>query len=178
MIQVIGITGYARSGKDTLANILVSDHDFVKLSLAEPLKQVCKIIFSFTIEQLYGNLKDTVDPRWGFSPRYAMQHLGTELVKNFFGEDIWVKNLKDRINTFIELGYTKFVISDVRFADEIRILQKSFDIEIWKIVRFKKDEENLHISEQVEKLYFDKVINNINDYKHLKSEAKSLVSKL
>ena len=37
-MKIIGITGRARSGKDTLAEFLVSDHGFVKLSFAAPIR--------------------------------------------------------------------------------------------------------------------------------------------
>ena len=37
-MKIIGITGRARSGKDTLAEFPVSDHGFVKLSFAAPIR--------------------------------------------------------------------------------------------------------------------------------------------
>ena len=39
---LIGLTGLARAGKDSVADILVRDHDFRKMSFAAPLKRMVK----------------------------------------------------------------------------------------------------------------------------------------
>jgi hypothetical protein len=53
-MNIIGILGEAGSGKDTAAEILVRDHGFVKVALADPLKRICKEVFDFTDDQLWG----------------------------------------------------------------------------------------------------------------------------
>lgn len=52
--MIIGITGYAGSGKSTVAGILAREHDFVEVSLADPLKRYCSEVFQFTDAQLWG----------------------------------------------------------------------------------------------------------------------------
>lgn len=52
--MIIGISGGAGAGKDTFADILVKNHMFVKVSLADPLKRICRDVFEFSIEQLWG----------------------------------------------------------------------------------------------------------------------------
>jgi len=52
--MIIGISGLSNSGKDTLAGFLVQDHGFTVLSLADPLKRICRDIFEFTDDQLWG----------------------------------------------------------------------------------------------------------------------------
>jgi hypothetical protein len=61
--MIIGINGKARSGKDTVADFLVPNH-MVKVSFADPLKRVCMDLYSFSIEQLWGDLKEKPDPRY------------------------------------------------------------------------------------------------------------------
>jgi hypothetical protein len=51
---IIGLAGRAGSGKDTVANILVRDHGFIKIAFADALKRVCRDVFAFTEEQLWG----------------------------------------------------------------------------------------------------------------------------
>lgn len=52
--MIIGIAGRAGSGKDTVADLLVRDHRFVKIAFADPLKRICKKVFDFTDEQFWG----------------------------------------------------------------------------------------------------------------------------
>ena len=72
---LIGIIGKKYSGKDTAADYLVTNHNFTKMAFADPVKKITKELFNFNNEQLYGNLKETVDERWGISPREAFRRL-------------------------------------------------------------------------------------------------------
>jgi hypothetical protein len=53
-VNIIGITGKAGSGKDTVADILVRKHGFVKVALADPMKEFCARLFDFSVNQLWG----------------------------------------------------------------------------------------------------------------------------
>lgn len=66
--MIIGISGIAGSGKDTLADFLVKENSFVKVALADPLKRIAKEVYEFTDDQLWGpsasrNAPDTRYPR-------------------------------------------------------------------------------------------------------------------
>lgn len=52
--MIIGFCGQAGSGKDTAADLLVKNHGFAKVALADPLKRICWDVFNFTEEQLWG----------------------------------------------------------------------------------------------------------------------------
>ncbi len=52
--MLIGISGLAGSGKDTSADHLVKNHNFVKVSFADPLKRVARDIYDFSDQQLWG----------------------------------------------------------------------------------------------------------------------------
>ena len=54
MKMIIGVSGQAGSGKDTVADFLVKNHGFVKVALADPLKRACKEFYNFTEDQLWG----------------------------------------------------------------------------------------------------------------------------
>lgn len=66
---IIAVAGFAGSGKDTACDYLVDKHGFKKTSFAAPLKQMAKIAFGFTDEQLYGpsSKREEQDPRYPFS---------------------------------------------------------------------------------------------------------------
>lgn len=52
--MILGLCGLAGAGKDTVADFLVKDHGFVKVAFADPLKRICKEVFDFTDQQLWG----------------------------------------------------------------------------------------------------------------------------
>ncbi len=53
-MTIIGITGQAGSGKDTVADHLVQRHGYVKIALADPIKRLGREVFGFTDDQLWG----------------------------------------------------------------------------------------------------------------------------
>jgi len=66
--KIIAFCGLAGSGKDTACNYLV-DRGYQKMSFAAPLKQMAKIAFGFSDEQLYGpsSKREEQDTRYPFS---------------------------------------------------------------------------------------------------------------
>lgn len=129
---IIGVSGQARHGKDTIADYLVKTYGFQKFLIAEPIKEICRTIFSFNQEQLYGDLKETFDPRWNVRPRECLQFIGTELFRQQIkqllpeiGSKIWIKSLCEKLRGVISSDPAiLIVISDLRFEDECSELQK------------------------------------------------------
>jgi len=76
-MKIIGISGKAGAGKDTVAEVLV-EHGFVAVAFADEMKRICAELFGFSREQLWGasHLRNAIDPRWNLSPRSALQSLG------------------------------------------------------------------------------------------------------
>lgn len=64
--MIIGLCGQAGVGKDTVADFLVKNHGFVKVALADPLKRICREVFDFSDEQLWGpsSERNKPDPRY------------------------------------------------------------------------------------------------------------------
>ena len=130
----IGICGLAGSGKDTLADILISilgEGKAVKYSFAYPIKRIAEI-FGFTKRQFSDRtLKESIDPFWGVTPRWFAQTVGTEMFRKLFREDVWVR-LAEK---FIKSNVDKIVIvPDVRFDNEAELIQR-FDGTIFHISR-------------------------------------------
>jgi hypothetical protein len=130
----IGMIGKAGSGKDTVADYLVSDYLFNKMALADPLKTAVQVIFAVDDELLYDREKREEElPDWpGWSVRRLLQFVGTELFRTHLDPDIWVKNIvlrakKQRLS----------VISDVRFPNEIKMPRELLDHDVFfiKVVR-------------------------------------------
>ncbi len=77
--MIIGLSGKAGSGKDTVGKFLVTDCCFESMALADPMKDFCKEIFGFTDEQLRGpsSNRNAPDKRY---PRPQNRHTFPEQV--------------------------------------------------------------------------------------------------
>jgi dephospho-CoA kinase len=154
--KIIAICGLKRSGKDTVANYFVQRHNYKHVKIADPLKQVCKILFGFSDEQIESNAKDEIDKRHQITPRLAMQFFGTEIMQYKIqeilpntGRNFWINLLLDNISE----STNPIVISDMRFMHEYNAIQKKYgDNAI--IIKIKRDQHNTlqsednHCSEQ------------------------------
>lgn len=67
--RVIGVSGFAGSGKDTLADLLVKNHGFIKRSLADQMKEGLQRLMPFSREALWGpsEEREKPDKRFVFS---------------------------------------------------------------------------------------------------------------
>jgi rhodanese-related sulfurtransferase len=125
--MIIGVIGFIGSGKGTAADILVEKHGFVKLSFADAVKDATAAIFGWQRSLLEGDTEESREFReksddwWAtkfgfnhFSPRLALQLMGTEAGRDVFHKDVWVYALERKMEM-----YQNVVIADVRFPNEI-----------------------------------------------------------
>lgn len=138
---IIGVSGNKRHGKDTVASILAKRYGYSRAAFATKLKEGAKLMLGFSDEQVYGDLKEVVDERYGVTPRHALQTLGTEWGRNYINTDVWI------IATLSNLE-TKTVISDCRFLNEAEAIRKADGIVIKVIRPSKADIEDTHPSEK------------------------------
>lgn len=130
--KVIGVTGRKENGKDTLGSYLIEKHGYKRIAFADALKNACNCIFGFTDEQLYGNLKEEIDEYWKTSSRKILQFVGTDLFRDrlhelipWIGQNIWVEVVKKKILDEWKINPdTKFVVTDVRFINEIQLIKE------------------------------------------------------
>lgn len=127
---VVGLGHRARAGKDSVASVLCGSYRFTRLSFAESLKAAACEIFGWDRRHVDGELKEVVDGYWGFSPRWALQRLGTEAVRNVIGTETWVKSAMLRI---ARRG-PRVVITDVRFPNEADAIL-GLGGEVWRVDR-------------------------------------------
>lgn len=131
------ICGFQGSGKDTFANYLVSNYNFVKFSFASATKDIISTLFGWNRELLEGDtiesreFREKVDPWWSdklnipnLTPRKTLQLIGTELFRTKFHSDIWVNCVEKKILSQIQLNpNSNIIISDCRFPNEIQMLK-------------------------------------------------------
>ena len=191
--MIIGLCGAQGSGKDTVANILITEYGFVKLTFASTLKDVVAILFSWPRDLLEGLTeesrlwRETVDDFWsaklsisGFTPRKALQMIGTDLFRLHFNNDIWISIVENKIGAMLKNNPNiNIVISDCRFANEFSLIKQFPDSHIITILREKNYSINklAHSSETEWVNYnFDAILQNDNSIDELKSNIKSLLS--
>jgi hypothetical protein len=130
--MIIGLCGFINSGKGTVADILSNKHDFIKESFANSVKDAVSVIFEWDREMLEGATpesrawREQPDVWWSdkfgrpFSPRTALQIMGTEAGRNSFHQDLWIYSLLRRMHNTMD-----YVIADVRFPNEIKAIKQA-----------------------------------------------------
>ena len=142
MQKIIGIAGLIGSGKDTVATHLINNHNFTSVKFADKLKDGVSAIFEWPRDLLEGDTKEsrewreTPDPFWtkelgmDITPRYVLQKFGTE-VRDGFHIYTWTILLK---KTIVENPNTNYVIADVRFTHEDKLI-KELGGNMWRVTR-------------------------------------------
>lgn len=143
--RIIGITGKAGVGKDTLAAYLELGEGYYCYSLAQPLKRGIEEMFNLSPSIWKRENKEEVISWIGKSPRQLAQTLGTEWGRNCVAPDIWLRCLQQVIDN-LPSDAEGLVIPDVRFENEARFIRDQGGV----IVRVLRDTEevNPHVSEQ------------------------------
>lgn len=168
---LIGLTGYAGSGKDSVRDILETDHEFTGLAFAEPIRaMICELLTSNGIgsEWMYERtLKEQVIPQLGVSYRHMAQTLGTEWGRNL-QTDFWLRIAQAYMEDLSNHGHLHFVVSDVRFVNEAEWVKKQGGV-IWHIRRPDVAPVRPHASEaEIEHIEADWTINNTGSLDDLK----------
>ena len=143
--MIVGLVGLIGSGKGTVGDMLI-EQGFVQASFAEPLKDATASIFNWDRELLEGVTdasrawREKVDPWWeerlgipDFSPRLALQLMGTEVFRNHFHQDTWILSMEAKLKD------TKHdvVITDARFPNEVNMIRNLGGV----VVRVKRGED-------------------------------------
>lgn len=113
-INLIGIAGPARSGKDTVANFIIAAQGGYRYSFADPIRAMLRQIGVDMDDPYWRDRKEQVIPALGVSPRRLMQTLGTEWGREQINADLWLILAQQRLLS----NGPGMVISDVRFENE------------------------------------------------------------
>lgn len=132
--MIIGVCGLIGSGKDTIADYLVNIHEFRRESFANTLKDATAAVFGWDRDMLEGRTRSSrewreqVDPWWSkrldmptLTPRWVLQHWGTEVIRRAFHDDTWIASLENKLRKTSD----DVVISDCRFPNEISAIRQA-----------------------------------------------------
>ena len=140
--MIIGVCGLIGSGKGTVADFLVDDYGFVKVSFADALKDSVALLFNWDRKLLEGDTEESrawreqKDDFWSneldkeVTPRLVLQLFGTECMRHGFYDGIWVSLVKKKL-----LESTgNFVLPDTRFLNEMNMIRSLGGL-IWEVQR-------------------------------------------
>lgn len=118
---IIGLTGKARSGKDSAANALIQQ-GYIKMAFADPLKRAVAALTGEVLNAYHSDeLKEAVTPALGVTRRKGLQDLGTA-IRSVFGSETFVRLLQYGILRG-NPGHRYYVVSDVRYPNEAQALR-------------------------------------------------------
>jgi hypothetical protein len=151
MHKIIGVTGRAGSGKDTVHKILdeqFADYPLNRLAFADLLKDSAMASLGLKYQSANafkqsGSIRIKIgDTKFEMSGREYLQRYGAEAHREIFGKDFWIDAAFERL----QKGVT--IVTDVRFDNEAAAIHE-FGGMVWKIER-PGDEitESQHSSEQ------------------------------
>lgn len=177
--MIIGLTGYAQSGKDTVAKILVDQYGYTRIAFADKIRD-----FLYETNPMYDSIageplfvKARVD-RDGWekakqSPqiRRLLQNSGVA-ARKVFGEGFWVH---EAMKTMLEdpRPDMNYVLTDVRFFNEADMI-RAITGQIWRIKRIGVDAVNAHVSEsQMDDYPVDQIFTNNSSIEDLELMVKT-----
>jgi hypothetical protein len=155
---LIGLTGFAQAGKNTLAQLFVDKLGFGQGGFADALRGILYALNPRLPDPNWGEVgdnfgsngvvrvQDYVD-RFGWEEskkvpevRQLLQRLGTEGGRSYLGDNVWIDGLLNRA------GSARMVISDVRFENEVSAIKERGG-RVIRITRPGKGAINGHVSE-------------------------------
>ena len=174
--MLIGLTGYAQSGKDTLANILVEEYGYKRVAFADKIRELLfemdppvpmpegKIVGLQNLVEIYG--WDVA--KQNSTVRSMLQNLGVG-ARTVFGTDFWVQEairpVKDSKN---------IVVTDVRFNNEADWIKSFEGSAIWRVKRNGVQAVNSHVSEtQMDGYPVDQIFTNNGSIEDLRILLKT-----
>lgn len=164
MSMLIGLSGWARSGKDTAAEYLVEQKGFTRVAFADPLREALYRLNPLIEVQGFpgARLRQMVDlAGWdelkaaSEDVRGLLQRMGTEVGREMIRDSIWVDLAMKKADS---LDFV--VITDVRYPNEAEAIRDRGGI-LWRIQRPYLGPANTHPSETaLDEYKFDAVVEN------------------
>jgi hypothetical protein len=142
-MQIICLIGQKRVGKDTVADLIqeLTHNNIQRFALADPIKDIARIMFGFTENQLYGVDKDKLDESLGIKPRDFFEKFGTDIMQfdiyaylpaleaRIPQRTFWVHSLLTKIKKLENENRTDYIIiTDVRGIHELLAIKKEYPL--------------------------------------------------
>lgn len=150
-IPLVGLCGFAQSGKDSVAGHMVKAHDWSRIAFADALREMLwalNPVVTTTPDPIYelGSDKPTlimqesrvqdivIDVGWDEAKtsypeiRNLLQRLGTEAGRDILGQNTWVGVGEQKIEASLPRSA---VVSDCRFQNELAMIRRRGGTLVW-----------------------------------------------
>lgn len=137
---IIGISGKAGAGKDTIADHLCKNYGFVQYRFATPIKKISANTTGTTLEDNLNKKSFIPKISFGELEGYDLGKYQQEIWKMYrenLCSDIWVRILMQDVKTSTS---KRIVISDMRFINEANTIKKMEDRKVL-LIRIERREE-------------------------------------
>jgi len=178
--MIIGLSGYAQTGKDTIADYLIEKYGFTRIAFADPIREALynldpKIRLADAAGVSIRHAVDTMGweavKRLSPDARELLQRLGTEVGREMFGENFWVDRAMGKAR-----NHDKVVFTDVRYPNELEAILRASGA-VWRVIKNDVKAINRHQSETALDHYqFSYVILNNKTKKDLYESIDSLMN--
>ena len=124
MINLVGLTGLAGCGKDTLAE-MVSNKGWVRVAYADALKDMCIDYLGLSKEDVYtqeGKVK--YNEFWGMTNREILQKVGTDAMRTGFHSDVWIKIAQLKIQKLLEAEIQTSILRSQNLINNDKTIEK------------------------------------------------------
>jgi hypothetical protein len=172
--MIIGLSGYARSGKDAVADVLVREYGFERVAFADPIRNILYALNPTVDGEGLSSIVDNYG--WDIAKskeevRVFLQALGYAARVHIY-KDIWI------MAAFSKMVEDKnYVITDVRFQNEAEVIQNHKG-HIWRVQRPGVEPVNTHVSEwEMDNYNFDNILVNDGNLEQLEFLVKKTYDK-
>lgn len=130
--MLIGIAGFLRAGKTSMAEVLEKELGYAHLSFAEPIRKFTTDLLQAVDPTFDLEAHKTSRIGWldGKTPREIMQSMGTEWGRAQVHPELWLRHTMMRAAFCRENGLP-VVISDVRFENEAAEIREQGGLVVW-----------------------------------------------
>jgi dephospho-CoA kinase len=178
--MIIGLSGYAQTGKDTVAKFLVEHYGFTRIAFADPIREALYALDPMIADYpAIPNIRlSWIVDRSGWESvkqesaevRRLLQRLGTEVARNQWSPSFWVDLAMQKANKF-----DKVVITDVRYPNEYEAIRGA-NGDVWRVTKPGVVAVNSHPSEtELDKFVFDGTISNDGSFESLHKSVEALI---
>jgi hypothetical protein len=170
--MIIGLSGYAGVGKDTLAKYIVElDPSFEIKKFSGKLKEVASLLTGIPVDSFENQKFKTMElAGWDMTVRELLQKLGTEAIRDGLHEDAWVNALFANYHQG-----ENWVITDMRFPNEYEAVKRFGGIAV-RLWRPNVNPINYHESEvALDNHAFDYIASNESNEEDWKGVAEELL---
>ena len=153
-IKLFILSGKARSGKDTVANIIkeyYKDKKVIIISFGHYIKDYAKRVSDWD-----GNNET--------KPRELLQQLGIELIKDKINDKLFINRILEDIEIF-SYFYDIIVIDDARLLDEITILKEKYKNSV--SIRINRNNFNNNLTESEKQHITEVGLDNYNNFDYV-----------